>query len=60
MLTAADDEVIASLRSNDQAAFATREMLARDTGRLKITRVVVYQFAERELAFGDWKILPFE
>jgi alginate O-acetyltransferase complex protein AlgJ len=43
---------------NDQAAFATREMLARDTGRLQTTRVVVYQFAERELAFGDWRILP--
>jgi hypothetical protein len=33
-------------------------MLAHDTGRLKTTRVVVYQFAERELAFGDWRILP--
>jgi alginate O-acetyltransferase complex protein AlgJ len=43
---------------NDDAAFATREMLARDASRLKRTRVVVYQFAERELAFGDWKILP--
>jgi alginate O-acetyltransferase complex protein AlgJ len=45
---------------NDEGAFATRQMLARDPGRLKNTRVVVYQFAERELAFGDWKILPFE
>jgi alginate O-acetyltransferase complex protein AlgJ len=45
---------------NDDAAFATREMLARDAGRLKNTRVVVYQFAERELAFGDWKILPVD
>ena len=45
---------------NDDGAFATREMLARDPGRLKNTRVVVYQFAERELTFGDWKIPPFE
>jgi hypothetical protein len=45
---------------NDEGAFATREMLARDASRLQNTRVVVYQFAERELAFGDWKLLPFE
>jgi hypothetical protein len=45
---------------NDDGAFATRAMLARDAGRLKNTRVVVYQFAERELAFGNWKIIPFE
>jgi alginate O-acetyltransferase complex protein AlgJ len=45
---------------NDQGAFATRELLARGTSRLTNTRVVVYQFAERELAFGDWKILPLE
>ena len=45
---------------NDDGAFATRAILARDVGRLKNTRVVVYQFAERELAFGDWKILPVD
>jgi alginate O-acetyltransferase complex protein AlgJ len=45
---------------NDDGAFATRAMLARDAGRLKNARVVVYQFAERELAFGDWKILQWE
>ena len=45
---------------NDDGAFATRGMLARDAGRLKNTRVVVYQFAERELAFGDWRVLPLE
>ena len=45
---------------NDDGAFATRAILAADTGRLKNTRVVVYQFAERELAFGDWKIVPFD
>ena len=45
---------------NDEGAFATREMLASDASRLQNTQVVVYQFAERELAFGDWKILPVE
>jgi alginate O-acetyltransferase complex protein AlgJ len=46
------------LLQNDQAAFATREMLQRDPARLDGKRVVVYQFAARELMFGDWKSLP--
>jgi hypothetical protein len=46
------------LVQNDQGAFATREMLRRSPGRLDGKRVVVYQFAARELAFGDWKVLP--
>jgi hypothetical protein len=33
-------------------------MLQRDPGRLDGKRVVVYEFAARELAFGDWKLLP--
>ena len=45
------------LVQNDEGAFATRAMLqqtpAVSTGR----RVVVYQFAERELAFGNWQVL---
>ena len=45
---------------NDDGAFATREILTSDASRLQNTQVVVYQFAERELAFGDWKILPFK
>jgi len=48
------------LVQNDQGAFATREMLARDPGRLTGKRVVVYQFAARELAFGDWKAIAFQ
>ena len=47
------------LVQNDEGAFATREMLQRDPGRLNGKRVVVYQFAARELAFGDWKVIPF-
>ena len=46
------------LIQNDDGAYATREMLARDPGRLDGKRVVIYQFAARELAFGDWKLIP--
>jgi alginate O-acetyltransferase complex protein AlgJ len=46
------------LAQNDDAAFATRAMVAGDPARLTGKRVVVYQFATRELAFGDWRILP--
>jgi alginate O-acetyltransferase complex protein AlgJ len=47
---------------NDAGSYATREILvremARGTDRLAGKRVVVWQFAERELSQGDWKILP--
>ena len=46
------------LVQNDEGAFATRAMLARDPDRLASKRVVVYQFTARELAFGDWKTIP--
>jgi alginate O-acetyltransferase complex protein AlgJ len=46
------------LVQNDEGAFATRAMLERDPDRLNGKRVVVYQFAARELAFGDWKVIP--
>ncbi|MPY86356.1 MAG: hypothetical protein GEU99_00365 [Luteitalea sp.] len=46
---------------NNDGAFATRAMLWRGLGRsadrLSGKRVVIYQFATRELAFGDWKVL---
>jgi alginate O-acetyltransferase complex protein AlgJ len=49
------------LVQNDDAAFATRALLSRSQdgqgGRLAGKRVVIYQFAARELAFGDWLIL---
>ena len=41
---------------NDEGAFATRAMLHADPSRLEGTRVVIYQFAARELAFGDWRV----
>lgn len=44
---------------NDDGAFATRELLAEaertGEGRLAGVRVLVYQFAMRELSRGDWK-----
>jgi hypothetical protein len=44
------------LVQNDDAAFATRAMLWRDPARLTGKRVVIYQFAARELSFGDWRL----
>ena len=46
------------LVQNDQGSFATRAMLLHDATRLNGKRVVIYQFAARELTDGDWKVLP--
>lgn len=49
---------------NDQGAFATRQLLARELARgrdrLAGKKVVIYQFATRELAFGDWRFIPLQ
>lgn len=49
---------------NDAGAHATRATLARELqrgrDRLAGKRVVVWQFANRELAQGDWKLIPME
>jgi alginate O-acetyltransferase complex protein AlgJ len=49
---------------NADGAFATREALARELGsgedRLGGKRLVILQFAERELAVGDWKVVDLE
>ena len=46
---------------NDAGAFATRELLAnelkRGRDRLKGKKVVIWEFAIRELADGNWKML---
>ena len=46
---------------NDSGAFATRQMLAgelaRGRDRLAGKRIVVWQFAARELSVGDWKLI---
>lgn len=52
------------LARNDSGAYATRELLAADLARgrdrLAGKRLVIWEFSERELSLGDWKILPLE
>jgi alginate O-acetyltransferase complex protein AlgJ len=47
---------------NDAGAHATREMLARELqrghDRLAGKKLVIWEFAARELSSGNWKILP--
>ncbi|MPZ18871.1 MAG: hypothetical protein GEV06_13295 [Luteitalea sp.] len=49
---------------NDDGAFATRALLRRGLGarsdRLAGKHVVIYQFATRELAIGDWRVIPLD
>jgi len=51
------------LAQNDSGAFATRQLLwnalAGGEDRLKGKRVVVWEFASRELAVGNWKPLDW-
>jgi SGNH hydrolase-like domain, acetyltransferase AlgX len=46
---------------NDEGAYATRGLLRSEldggSDRLAGKRVVVWQFAARELAFGDWRVI---
>ncbi len=46
---------------NDSGAYATRELLAKElmrgNDRLKGKKFVIWEFAVRELALGDWKII---
>jgi alginate O-acetyltransferase complex protein AlgJ len=49
---------------NSDAAFASREMLAnelaRGRDRLAGKKVVIWEFAARELAFGNWKLVEMK
>src|SRR5262249_1447230 len=49
---------------NDAGAFATRQILSRELARgndrLSGKQLVIWQFAMRELAFGDWKLLGMD
>jgi alginate O-acetyltransferase complex protein AlgJ len=49
---------------NDAGSHATREMLARElrSGRDRLAgkKLVIWEFAARELACGDWKLLSME
>ena len=47
------------ITQNDEGAHATRAALRRaGPPRLAGKRVVIYQFAARELGLGDWRVLP--
>lgn len=41
---------------NEGGSHTTRRELARDAGRLAAARVVLWQFAARELSWGDWRL----
>lgn len=60
-LSFALDRPVDTILRNDDGAYATREMLSRELAqgedRLAGKKVVVWQFAARELAVGDWKLL---
>lgn len=47
---------------NDAGSHATRDMLARELrrghDRLAGKKIVIWEFATRELSWGDWKLLP--
>lgn len=51
-----------AITRNDAGSFATREMLAKElqrgNDRLAGKKLVIWEFASRELACGDWKIIP--
>ena len=52
------------IAQNDAGAYATRQTLAqemaRGNDRLSGKRLVIWEFAARELAVGDWKIIPMK
>ncbi len=51
-----------AITRNDAGSFATREMLAKElqrgNDRLAGKKLVIWEFAARELACGDWKLIP--
>jgi alginate O-acetyltransferase complex protein AlgJ len=53
-----------SILRNSDGAFATREILSRELARgrdrLAGKKLVIWEFAARELAFGDWKMLEMK
>ncbi|MDB5322799.1 MAG: hypothetical protein JWN40_4430 [Phycisphaerales bacterium] len=50
-----------AIRRNDSGAFETRQMLAQDMARgedrLAGKKLVIWQFATRELSQGDWRLI---
>jgi alginate O-acetyltransferase complex protein AlgJ len=60
-LSFAFNRPVDTILRNDDGAYATREILSRELAqgedRLSGKKVLVWQFAARELAVGDWKLL---
>jgi hypothetical protein len=58
---ALDGRPLDCILRNSNGAFATREILSRELAggrdRLAGKKLVVWEFAARELAFGDWKLI---
>jgi alginate O-acetyltransferase complex protein AlgJ len=58
------DRPIDAITRNDSGAWATRALLAQELARgrdrLRAKRVVVWEFAARELSLGDWRHVPLE
>ncbi|PTY04179.1 hypothetical protein DB346_05180 [Verrucomicrobia bacterium LW23] len=54
-------EPVDTILRNDAGAFATRELLARELAqgrnRLQGKKILVWEFASRELSVGDWKLI---
>lgn len=63
-LSHALDAPIDAILQNDAGAYATRATLVKEMGlghdRLAGKKVVVWEFAARELAVGDWKLLDMK
>jgi alginate O-acetyltransferase complex protein AlgJ len=61
-LALALDRPVDRIAQNADGAHATRVLLARELAagrdRLAGKRVVVWQFAARELSWGDWRVVP--
>ncbi|MEE8522979.1 MAG: hypothetical protein V3T72_03525 [Thermoanaerobaculia bacterium] len=50
-------EPVERLAVDAGGAWSSRQKLAGDPGRLAGKRLVIYQFAVRELAIGDWRLI---
>jgi alginate O-acetyltransferase complex protein AlgJ len=63
-LALALDRPIDVIAQNDSGAFATRQALAKEAAaggdRLQGKRVVIWEFASRELSVGDWKHIDWQ
>jgi alginate O-acetyltransferase complex protein AlgJ len=63
-LSLALNRPVDTILRNDEGAYATRDILSRalqqGDDRLAGKKVVVWQFAARELAVGDWRLLDMK